>query len=151
MPKINSFDLSMPQSRTVRGYEIKRMPLGAFLQAVKMVEDFPPQMLEKVFPQMSLPEILLTMKSGDAGIRRQAFLRALMTVPGHAVTLITQLTMIPEDELKGDANIGLDGLAEIADAWYEVNRIESFFACALGLYQKLRAQTASTTTTGSST
>jgi hypothetical protein len=151
MSKVNSFNLSMPQSCTVRGCEIKRAPLGAFLQALKLVEDFPPQMMEAVFPQMSLREIVLMMKSGSQDMLWQIFTRALMIVPDQAVKLIAQLTMIPESKLNNDPNIGADGIVEIVNAWYEVNRIESFFVNALGLYQKLRALTKSPMNTGSST
>ncbi len=41
MAKISSLEMSLPESRQVRGYEITRAPLGAFLQAVKQLQDFP--------------------------------------------------------------------------------------------------------------
>ena len=151
MSKFTSFDLSMPQSRTVRGCEINRMPFGAFMQAIKLVEGFLPQMLEVVFPEMGVPEAVLALKSRDRDVLGQALARVLMVVPEQAVKLISKLTMIPEDKLKADANISLDGLGEIMNAWYEVNRIESFFGSALGLYQRLRAQTKNPMTTGFST
>ena len=37
MTKQDSIDLSLPQSVTVRGYEIKRAALGAYLQALKQL------------------------------------------------------------------------------------------------------------------
>ena len=151
MSKVNSLDLSMPQSRTVRGYEIRRLPLGAFLQALKLVEEFPPRMMETVFPDMTLPEILLAMSKNGTDMLWQTIVRAIMTVPEQTLKLVARLTQIPVKELNDDVNLGLDGLAEIADAWYEVNRIENFFVSALGLYHKVRAQKGSQTTTGSST
>ena len=38
MTSKNSATLSLPKSRTVRGYEIRKMPIGAFLEASSLLE-----------------------------------------------------------------------------------------------------------------
>ena len=41
MTSKNSATLSLPKSRTVRGYEIRKMPIGAFLEACSLLEELP--------------------------------------------------------------------------------------------------------------
>ena len=148
---MNRVESSTSQGCTVRGCEINRAPLGVFLQALKQVQDSPARLLEAAFPQMDLREILLALKSCDTEMIGQIFTRMMMIVPEQAIKLAAKLTMVPENKLKSDPDIGLDGLAEIMTAWFEVNRIESFLEDARGLYQKLRAQKGHLTNTDANT
>lgn len=44
-PVIASIDLSLPAARTVRGYEIGRMPIGRFLRAARRIDGLPQEVL----------------------------------------------------------------------------------------------------------
>ena len=50
MTSKNSATLSLPKSRTVRGYEIRKMPIGAFLEACSLLEELPGTALRLLFP-----------------------------------------------------------------------------------------------------
>ncbi len=149
MSKTDSIGLSLPQSQTVRGYEIHRAPLGTFLQTVKQLQDFPEQMMKSLFPGMDLQAILLALKTSDSDFLGKLIVRALSIVPEQALKLIAKLTDIPETKLKSDPQIGIDGLAEIVLAWFEVNQIENFMRTASGLLAKTKALVAKEANTGS--
>ena len=51
MASKNSAALSLPKSRTVRGYEIRKMPIGAFLEACSLLEELPGTALRLLFPE----------------------------------------------------------------------------------------------------
>ena len=140
MANIDSLDLSLPESRKVCGYEITRAPLGAFLRAMKQLQDFPAQLAEAVFPGMDLQDVLLALKTGNTGIMSRILIRACTVAPEHALKLIAELTGIPMERLENDPQISLDGLGEIVEAWVEVNRLVNFMQAATGLLQKFRAQ-----------
>jgi len=149
MTKTDSLDLSLPESREVRGCEISRAPLGVFLRAMKQLQAFPAQLLSAVFPGMSLQEILTVLKTGNTETMGEILFRACAVAPEQAIKLVGAVTGIPAEKLEDDPKIGLDGLAEIVTAWVEVNRIENFTQAATGLLQRFRAQKG--TSTGSST
>ena len=149
MMKMDSIDLSMPQKRTVRGYELTRATLGVFLQAIRRAEGFPAEMLNLLFPGMSLPEILLLLKDCNSEAMGQILSRALVVVPEQAISMIADITGIPEERLTNDPAIGLDGLAELLSVWYEVNRIENFTQTAADLLQKIRSRQKGRPDTGS--
>ena len=135
-------NLSLPQCRRVRGYEIKRMPIGAYIAALEQMQNFPAEAMAAVFPGMNADAILGQLKTIDTAMIGQIAVRAFSALPKHASTLVSALTGIPEDKLLNDPGIGLDGLVEIVDAWLEVNNIENFIGAARSLMAKAKTQAA---------
>lgn len=139
-------ELSLPQSRTVRGYDIKRMPIGAYVAAMqglntkKITDD----LIEALFPGMKIDEVLTSLKTIDTAMLGDLVVRAFVAVPQIAATLLAGLTGIPANNLLDDPAIGLDGLVEIIQAWIEVNNIENFINAARELIKKVMAQAANT-------
>ncbi|MDD3336788.1 MAG: hypothetical protein PHI98_14960 [Eubacteriales bacterium] len=137
----NSIELSLPQSKTVCGYEIKKMPVGVFLKAVQALNDIPMELSKALFPGEGVDGMLAQLKGIDKNGMQELLLRALTVLPEKVIALFAQLSGIGENELLGDATIGLDGLAEMMLCWAEVNGIENFMASARKLADKMRAQT----------
>ena len=139
MTSKNSAALSLPKSRTVRGYEIRKMPIGAFLEACGVLEELPQTALRLLFPGKQEGDILTEL----AGLTREKlqalFLRAAAVLPGEMVRLFAKLRGIEEKALLEDPGIGLDGLGEMAEAWMEVNGIENFIRTMGALGAKARA------------
>jgi len=130
MAKQDSITLSLPQSREVRGCVIKRMPLGAYLSALQTLKDFPQETAAKLIPEGDIGTLLERLKHIDRQMLTELFLNALAVLPEQMIALIAKLTGIPSKKLLTDTDIGLDGLAEIVDAWLEVNGAENFFRAA---------------------
>ena len=139
MASKNSAALSLPKSRTVRGYEIRKMPIGAFLEACGVLEELPQTALRLLFPGKQEGDILTEL----AGLTREKlqalFLRAAAVLPREMVRLFAKLSGIEEKALLEDPRIGLDGLGEMAEAWMEVNGIEIFIRTMGALGAKARA------------
>ena len=135
-------NISLPGVRKVRGYEIKRMPIGAYIAALEKLQNFPAEAKEAVFPGMNADAILKQLKTIDTTTIGQIAVKAFTALPKHASALISALTGISEDKLLNDPAIGLDGLVEIIDAWLEVNNIENFISAARSLMAKAKTQAA---------
>lgn len=138
MKKFNSIRASVPKGRMVRGYEIKRMPLGAYLEALDLMQNAPTEILAAIFPEKGLPETLAMLSKAKSDDILALFGRCLATVPKQAFALVSRLTGIPEERLMNDEAIGLDGLLEIMQAFLEVNRIENFLQGVAPLVEKIR-------------
>lgn len=127
---MDSISLSLPVARNVRGYMIRRMPLGAYLQAIQTIKDFPRDIAARMIPEGDLGTLLEQLKHVDRNMMIDLLLKAVAVVPEQMFALIARLTGIPQKKLLTDEAIGADGLAEILDAWLEVNGAENFLRAA---------------------
>lgn len=127
---MNSIDVSLPRSVTVCGYEIRRLPLGKYLQAIRLLETFPRETAEKLVPEGDLAGVLDALKTLDRSRLIDLALKGLTVMPAQAVALIAALTEIPQERLLNDEAIGADGLLEIIEAWLTVNDTENFMRAA---------------------
>jgi len=139
MKKRNSIFTSIPGSRKVCGYEIKKMPIGAFLKATSKMQEIPGQLMEAVFPGEGLDQILARLKAIDKDSLPDILVRAITALPEQIISLFADLCGIPEEELINDENIGIGGLANMIQAWIEVNDLENFTGSARAIAGKARA------------
>lgn len=134
----SSVSLSLPVTRTVRGYDIKRMPLGAFLSAMEQLQDFPALLMDGLFPGQSVESIFAQLKACTSDMLVDLLAKALTVAPKQVIGLMASLTGIGENRLLEDGDIGLAGLVEILTAWLEVNEIENFTRAARQLWERAK-------------
>lgn len=136
----SSAALSVKCSETVRGYEVKRLPLGEYLRVVEALREAPTTVMRVCFPQMDMAQMLDRLKRIDAQGLTQLMLQAMDVVPDEVIKLISLISGIPADALYADPAIGLDGVAEILEAAWRLNGIENFTRAARQMAAKLREQ-----------
>lgn len=134
-----SVQMSIPKSRTVRGHEIKRLPLGKYLQMVEALNDLPQELMRAAFPGKTEMQALAELKILSADGIPALFLKLATAMPARAMQLLSLATGIDESALLEDENIGLDGAAEIVQAVIEVNGIENFIKAAQNIVTQVRA------------
>lgn len=115
--------LSLGKTKKVCGYEIKQMPLGAYLKALERVKTLPEDFLATCFPGQSLQQILDSLTSTDETTIKALLFSAVIAAPKYIIGLLSEITGIDEDTLLSDDNIGAAGAVELADAVIEVNRL----------------------------
>lgn len=135
----NSAALSLPRSRTVRGYEIRKMPIGAFLEACALLEELPRTVTRLLFPEGKEGDVLTELAGLTREKLQELFLRAAAVLPEETVRLFAKLSGVEERALLEDPRVGLDGLGEMIEAWLEVNGIENFIRTMRALGAKARA------------
>ena len=138
MREKSSAALSVKRSETVRGYEVKRLPLGEYLRAMEALRDMPQTVMRVCFPEMDGAQMLQSLTRIDAKGLAQLMLRAMDVVPDEAIRLLSILTGVPEDAIFADPAIGLDGAAELAEAFWRLNGMENFTAAAARLAANIR-------------
>ncbi len=135
---MNTITLSLPKTKHVRGYAIRKLPLGAYAEALEAINTMPADLIRSCFPEAEGdPFQGLSSLTGDALI--SILTRALAAVPSHAFALLSNLLEIDVETLKTDRAIGLDGIAEMLSAWVEVNDVENFLKAVHALSQKWTA------------
>ena len=144
--------VSLGKSMTVRGYVIRRLPLGKYLEMIEMMKALPQTLMQACFPEKSALEILMQLKNIDAAMLGEIAVRAMAAAPAEAVRILSHCTGIDEETLLTDEYIGLDGAAEMAEAVYEINQLGNFTKAVLRLAAKAKesAKKNTTPTAGSS-
>lgn len=137
--KTDTLKMSLPQTRTVRGYEIKRLPLGEQLQAVDELQELPGELLKACFPGMNAGQILAELKGFNADMLVQMLGSAITAGPKQIIKAFSRMAGIPEEKLLQDPNIGLDGIMELIQAWLEVAGIENFIRAGQAVTAKVKA------------
>ena len=140
--------LSLTESETVRGYEIRRLPLGEYLRALDALRQAPRTLLAACFPGEDASQALARLAHIDADGLGELMLRAMAVVPGEAVRLIAQLTGVPEEKLLGDPQIGLDGVAQMMEAFWRINGLGNFTQAARRAAAALRESAGRTGSSG---
>jgi len=115
--------LSLPKSRKVCGYEIKKMPIGAYLKAMERIQGLPDDFISQCFPGLSLQEVLDKLSNLDEHSLVDLIMPLFQFLPSYFIGVLSELTGIPEERLVNDENIGLYGFAEIIKAFVEVNQL----------------------------
>lgn len=145
MLKRNTAQLSLSASKTVRGYEITRAPLGRFLEALELLSDFPEELAQSLLDGGDMRALLKALKNCDEKLLWRLVGRALRVAPTQLIELLATLSQIDAERLRNDPAIGLDGLVEIVAAWLELNDFSGFFHNV----SELAAEWRSLTKTGS--
>jgi len=120
--------LSVPKSRKVCGYEIKKMPIGRYLEAIDEISEFPNEVIGACFPDMKFKEIVERLAAFDEKLLRACIGNVFTAAPRHTVGFVAKLVDIEPEVLLNDANIGLDGLVAIINAFIEVNELGKFMS-----------------------
>lgn len=134
-----SVQLSIPKSKTVRGYEIKRLPLGRYLQMVEALNSLPQELMLAAFPGKTEMQALAELKILSADGIPALFLKLATAMPARAIQMLSMATGIEESKLTEDENIGLDGAAEMVQAVIEVNGIENFMKAVRTIGNRVKA------------
>lgn len=131
--------LSLPASEQVRGYTIRRLPLGEYLRAAQALSDSPKALLDACFPGESASAAMARLRRIDADGLADLLARAMTAAPREAIRLVAALTGVPEDALMNDPGIGLDGAAQMMEAFWRLNGVENFIRAARSGAAQLRA------------
>ncbi|MDR2903254.1 MAG: hypothetical protein LBU77_01925 [Clostridiales bacterium] len=129
--------LSLTESKIVCGYEIKKMPIAAYLTAIETLTSLPGDFMENCFPGRQPAEILDQLIKFDKDSFAELIAGAFVVAPRYIIGVIADLTGIEAETLTNDPEIGIDGLIGIVDAFIEVNKLGKSLSGALALKAKI--------------
>ncbi|MDR2504946.1 MAG: hypothetical protein LBD16_02445 [Oscillospiraceae bacterium] len=124
---MSEYSASIPISKTVRGYEIKRMPLGKYIKFTQQLKEVSNDITAHVLSNKAA--LAQLMQTPATTLPLIAF-DIVASIPDKLFPILETIFDIPKAVLEEDAAIGLDGLCDMLLAFAEVNRIENFTKAA---------------------
>jgi hypothetical protein len=118
----------MPKSKNVHGIGIKKLPLGAYLDAIDSIKNLPAVLLQNSFPGLTPDEVLAKFKTLDQDMLIEVAGNLLVTVPEQALKFIASLIGTSYETLRNDPEIGLNGIKDIIIEFWKINDMQSFFS-----------------------
>ena len=94
--------VSLGKTAVVRGYTIRRLPLGRYLEMTEMLRDMPERVIQACFPGQSAMQVLGQLKRIDAVMLSDILMRVMTAAPAEAVRLLAYCTGIEEKVLLED-------------------------------------------------
>lgn len=148
--KDKSIHMSIPKSYSLYGVTIRKLPIAKYIAVLREVNDLPSLLLGELFPEGSnLNNSLERLQNLDRSTTLALIGRLLKVVPEEFCKILSELLDISEERLL-DVNcenpLSLSELAEIIQAFWEINDMSDFFQTVQSLTKK--APTRSKANTG---
>lgn len=149
--KDKSIHMSIPKSYELYGVTIRKLPIAKYIAVLREVNDLPSLLLGELFPEGSnLNDSLERLQNLDRSTTLALIGRLLKVVPEEFCKILSELLDISEERLL-DVNcenpLSLSELAEIIQAFWEINDMSDFFQTVQSLTKKA-APTRSKANTG---
>ena len=128
-----SVKMSLPGTKKVHGVEIKKVPLGRYIEVMKELEDLPMELFQACFPDMTVEQLLSSLSSANKDTMLSLSGRVMSRAPGAIVRLFCGLMDMTEE--RALAFTPAEYL-DILTAFWAVNDLSGFFGKAWGLVQK---------------
>lgn len=129
---------SLPREKKIRGYWVRRMPMGQFLRAMERLQEAPGELMEQLLPGKGDMPFFSALKTLDAEAVKRLVMKAAGILPEYAVRLFAEVSGIEEEKLLCDPAVGPEGFMEMLEAFWEVNGLGNFISGAARMAQGIR-------------
>ena len=101
----DAVSLSLPREKTIRGYSIRRMPIGQFLTALQTLRELPGEVLDTLLPGLTPKTMLSRIKGLTVEEMKEMAVRLVTVLPGYGISLLARLMGVEEGDLLRDEMI----------------------------------------------
>ena len=133
--KNTSADMSLPKGKIVHGIEIKKVPVGKYLSAMRELEDLPGKIISDLFPGKSLDAIMSTFSEATDDTVINLAMTLLRVAPEHAIDALAVILSLDGDRIRNE--LTPKELCDVVRAFWELNDMTDFFGDVSGLIKKL--------------
>lgn len=137
--KDKSMLTTLPKAQNVHGIEVKKVPIGQYLTAMRELEDLPLQIVGELFPGKTLTETIAEFVEFTDEKLAQIVVRLITVIPDKAIRAFSTIIGVDEDRIKNE--LTPKELYDVFKAYWDLNDMTDFFAAAAGLVKRLLPQT----------
>lgn len=130
----SSTNVTLPKGKIVHGVEVRKVPIGQYLIAMRELEELPAQLISELFPGKTVTDIMaeLTKLTNDSLIT--IVTRLLMIAPEYVVNTISLILGVDKDVIKN--TLTPKELCDVIREYWALNDMTDFFADVSGLIKK---------------
>lgn len=122
--KKDMVELSNPLRKSIHGVEIRKQPIGKYLEAVKVLEDLPSIIINECFPGEDLEGILKKFSSIDEEFFFQLINSLLVIAPQQLFKIAATILECDYDYLINE--VTPNEFLDIVEAFWKLNDMENF-------------------------
>jgi plasmid maintenance system antidote protein VapI len=129
-----SLGVTLPKGKRVHGIEVKKVPIGVYLAAMRELEELPGQIISELFPGTSVTDIMAQlMELTDESLIR-IITRLLVIAPEYAVNTLAAVIGADKDVIKN--TLTPKEFCDVIKAYWAMNDMTDFFADVSGLIKR---------------
>ncbi|MGE5494616.1 MAG: hypothetical protein ACM3S4_04875 [Burkholderiales bacterium] len=129
--KNKSAGITLPKSKTVHGIEVKKVPVGKYLSAIRELEELPAAIISDLFPSKKFGDIMAELvELTDESLIRIAT-RLLVIAPEYVVNALAIIIDVDKDLIKN--TLTPKELCDVVKTYWELNDMTDFFGTVSGL------------------
>ena len=131
--------MSMPKNKKVHGIEIKKVPVGKYIAAMREMEELPSIIIHELFPGKSMADIMADFSRADEEFAIGLMGKLLIVLPEKLLEALCSVIGI-------SAQVAMEQLTpkellDITREFWKINELSDFFKSVSGLIrQKLPTQ-----------
>jgi len=126
-----STDMTLPEVRVVHGIEIKKVPVGQYIRAMKQMEDLPRAIVEECFPGQSMADVLTMFTAVDEGVLVTLVGKLLVVLPEHLIDALCSILGLDKEIIL--TKLTPKELLDVIQAYWAENDMSDFFGNVWGL------------------
>ena len=129
--KNKSTNITLPKERVVHGIEVKKVPVGKYLSAMRELEELPGAIVNELFPGKKISDIMseLTALTEESLIR--ILPRLFMIAPEYVVSTISLILDVDKDVIKN--TLTPKEFCDVVKEFWAMNDMTDFFETVSGL------------------
>ena len=134
-----SAGMSLPKSKKIHGIEMRKVPIGQYIAAMREMEDLPNLIVHELFPGKSMAEIVQSFSTADEAFAISLLGKLLVVLPERLIEVICQIIGVEKEIVL--EQLTPKELLDVVQAFWALNDLTDFFKSVSGLLKiKLPAQ-----------
>ncbi len=129
--KNKSTGITLPKSNIVHGIEVKKVPVGKYLSAMRELEELPGVIVNELFPGKQFNEIMkeLTKMTDESLVR--ILTRLFIIAPEYVVNTISLILDVDKETIKN--SLTPKEFCDVVKEYWALNDMTDFFGTVSGL------------------
>lgn len=132
--KSNSADMSLPRAKTIHGIEVKKVPIGKYLAAMREIENLPERIIKDLFPGLNISQIWATFTEMNDQKLIDLVSRLIVISPEYIIKVISLILDVPEEKIMNE--LTPKELKDVLVEYWALNDMTDFFGAVSGLIKK---------------
>ena len=120
-----SLEMSVPQTRTVHGVQIEKVPIGRYLTVMKEMEELPARLFRECFPDTSLDQLMARLSCADKQTLLELSGRIMARAPETLIEVLCGIMGLDSQRMMDTCTPA--ELLDIFTAFWEANDLSGFF------------------------